>query len=232
MVGSSFGYGHLVMVFIELVAYCCSVVEWMADLIDSIGLIGVAALVALENIFPPIPSEVILLLAGYNVELGRFGFVGAVLAATVGSVVGAYFLYGIGRLLSEERLESFLAGVGKYVGLKKKDVHKGFEWFERHEDPVVFFGRLIPVVRSVVSIPAGAEKMPLVKFTALTAIGSLIWNTIWVAIGVSLGAQWKKAERWSDVLQYAVVGLAVIVLIVLVVRVRRQRKLETPTSNN
>jgi membrane protein DedA with SNARE-associated domain len=199
------------------------VVEWVADLIDSIGLLGVAALVALENIFPPIPSEVILLLAGYNVELGRFGFVGAVLAATVGSIVGAYFLYGVGRLLSEERLEALLAGVGKYVGLKKKDVHKGFEWFERHKEPVVFFGRLVPVVRSVVSIPAGADKMPLMKFTILTGIGSLIWNTIWVAIGWSLGAQWKKAEQWSDLLQYIVIALAIVVLIFLIIRARRQR---------
>lgn len=201
-------------------------VEWITDFIDSIGLVGVAVLVALENVFPPIPSEVILLLAGYNVELNRFGFIGAVLAATVGSIVGAYFLYGVGRLLSEERLEVLLAGVGKYVGLKKKDVHKGFQWFERHEDPVVFFGRLIPVVRSVVSIPAGAEKMPLVKFTILTGIGSLIWNTVWVSIGWGLGSQWEKAERWSSLLQYIVVALVLIVLVALVIRARRQRNSE------
>lgn len=195
----------------------------MTDLIDSVGLVGVAVLVALENIFPPIPSEVILLLAGYNVELNRFGFIGAVLAATVGSVIGAYFLYGVGRLLSEERLEALLAGVGKYVGLKKKDVHKGFQWFERHEDSVVFFGRLIPVVRSVVSIPAGAEKMPLVKFTILTGIGSLIWNTVWVSIGWGLGSQWEKAETWGSFLQYIVIALVLIGLVVLIIRARRQR---------
>lgn len=195
----------------------------MTDLIDSVGLVGVAVLVALENVFPPIPSEVILLLAGYNVELNRFGFVGAVLAATVGSVIGAYFLYGVGRLLSEERLEALLAGVGKYVGLKKKDVHKGFQWFERHEDSVVFFGRLIPVVRSVVSIPAGAEKMPLVKFTILTGIGSLIWNTVWVSIGWGLGSQWEKAETWGSFLQYIVIALVLIGLVVLIIRARRSR---------
>ena len=198
-------------------------VEWITDFINSIGLVGVALLVALENVFPPIPSEVILLLAGYNVELNRFGFVGAVLAATVGSIVGAYFLYGVGRLLSEERLEALLAGVGKYVGLKKKDVHKGFAWFERHEDPVVFFGRLIPVVRSVVSIPAGAEKMPLVKFTLLTGIGSLIWNTVWVSIGWGLGSQWGKAEKWGSALQYVVIALVLIGLVALIIRARRTR---------
>lgn len=198
-------------------------VDWITDLIDSIGLVGVALLVALENVFPPIPSEVILLLAGYNVELNRFNYFGAIIAATVGSIIGAYFLYGVGRILSEERLEALLAGVGKYVGLKKKDVHKGFAWFEKHEDPVVFFGRLIPVVRSVVSIPAGAEKMPLVKFTLLTGVGSLIWNTVWVSIGLALGSQWEKAEKWGSVLQYIVIAVVLIGLIVLIVRARRHR---------
>jgi len=199
------------------------VIDWAADFIDSIGLIGVALLVALENVFPPIPSELVLLLTGFNVSESRFGFVGAVLAATVGSVVGAYFLYGIGRLLSEERLERFLATVGKVVGLKRKDVRKGFVWFERHGTAVVLFGRLIPVVRSVVSIPAGAEKMPLLKFTLLTAAGSLVWNIVWVAIGWGLGDQWEKAGTWGDVLQYVVVGLIAVGLVVLVVRARRDR---------
>lgn len=145
------------------------------------------------------------------------------LAATIGSVVGAYFLYAVGRLLSEERLEALLAGVGKYVGLKKKDVHKGFSWFEKHEDKVVFFGRLIPVVRSVVSIPAGAEKMPLVKFTLLTAAGSLIWNTVWVSVGLALGSQWEKAEKWGSFLQYIVIAVVLIGLVYLVIRARKQR---------
>jgi membrane protein DedA with SNARE-associated domain len=199
------------------------VIDWAADFIDSIGLIGVALLVALENVFPPIPSELVLLLTGFNVSENRFGYAGAVLAATVGSVVGAYFLYGIGRLLSEERLERFLATVGKVVGLKRKDVHKGFVWFERHGTAVVLFGRLIPVVRSVVSIPAGAEKMPLLKFTLLTAAGSLVWNIVWVAIGWGLGDQWEKAGTWGDFLQYVVVGLIAVGLVVLVVRARRDR---------
>ena len=164
-------------------------INWATDVIDSIGLIGVAFLVAIENIFPPIPSELILLLAGFNVSEGQFDYVSAVIAATIGSVIGAYFLYGVGRLLDDERMERFLAGVGRFVGLKKSDVHKGFVWFERHGNYVVFFGRLIPVVRSVVSIPAGGDRMPLGKFTLLTAAGSLIWNMVWVALGWALGDQ-------------------------------------------
>ena len=198
-------------------------IQWATDVIDAIGLVGVAFLVALENIFPPIPSELILLLAGFNVSEGRFGFVGGVIAATVGSVVGAYFLYGIGRLVSDERLERFLAGIGRVIGLKKTDVHKGFVWFERHGTWVVLFGRLVPVVRSVVSIPAGSDKMPVVRFTLLTAAGSLVWNTVWVAVGWGLGDQWEKAGKWGDYLQYAVVVAAVIGLGWLVLRSRRSR---------
>lgn len=196
-------------------------IDWAADFIDAIGLLGVAALVALENVFPPIPSELVLLLTGFNVSETRFGYVGAVVFATIGSVVGAYFLYGIGRLLSEERLEAFLAGIGRIVGLKKSDVHKGFQWFERHGSAVVLFGRLIPVVRSVVSIPAGAEKMPLVRFSVLTALGSLVWNAIWIAVGWGLGDQWKKAGSWGDYIQYGAVVLIVLALIAVIVRARR-----------
>jgi membrane protein DedA with SNARE-associated domain len=197
-------------------------IDWAADFIDAIGLLGVAALVALENIFPPIPSELVLLLTGFNVSETRFGFVGAIVFATIGSVVGAYFLYGVGRLLNEERLEAFLAGVGRFVGLKKSDVHKGFQWFERHGTLVVLFGRVVPVVRSVVSIPAGADKMPLGRFSALTAFGSLVWNTIWISIGWGLGDQWKKAGRWGDYIQYGAIALITIGLVVLIARARRR----------
>jgi membrane protein DedA with SNARE-associated domain len=198
------------------------VIDWAANVIDSIGLVGVAVLVALENIFPPIPSELILLLTGFNVSEGRFDVVSGIIAATVGSVVGAYFLYAVGRLLDDARMEKFLATVGKFVGLKQADVHKGFTWFEKHGNKVVLFGRLIPVVRSVVSIPAGGDKMPLVKFTLLTAAGSLVWNTIWVAVGWGLGDQWEKAGKWGDYLQYLVVAAVAVGLVVLIVRARRR----------
>ena len=197
-------------------------IDWAANVIDSIGLVGVAVLVALENIFPPIPSELILLLTGFNVSEGRFDVVSGIIAATVGSVVGAYFLYAVGRLLDDARMEKFLATVGKFVGLKQADVHKGFTWFEKHGNKVVLFGRLIPVVRSVVSSPAGGDKMPLAKFTLLTAAGSLVWNTVWVAVGWGLGDQWEKAGKWGDYLQYLVVAAVAVGLVVLIVRARRR----------
>ena len=198
-------------------------IDWATDFIDAIGLVGVALLVALENIFPPIPSELVLLLTGFNVSQSRFGYVGAVVFATIGSVVGAWVLYAVGRVLNEDRFERLLAWAGKFLGFKRKDIDKGFDWFERHGGAVVFFGRLVPIVRSVVSVPAGADKMPLVRFSLLTAAGSLVWNAIWVAIGWGLGDQWEKAGVWGDRLQYATIAAGAVVLVWLVVRTRRNR---------
>ena len=198
-------------------------IDWATDFIDSIGVVGVALLVALENIFPPIPSELILLLTGFNVSQGRFGYVGGVLCATAGSVGGALVLYGLGRWLNEERFEALLAGVGRFAGFKRRDIDKGFDWFERHGTLVVFFGRLVPIVRSVVSIPAGADRMPIAKFCLLTAAGSTVWNAIWVAVGWGLGDRWEEAGVWGDRLQYATVAVAAVVFVWLVVKTRRNR---------
>jgi membrane protein DedA with SNARE-associated domain len=164
----------------------------------------------------------VLLLTGSNVETGRFGLIPAILLSTVGSVVGALVLYLLGLWLSAERMERLIARLGRFVGLKQKDVDRGFRWFERHGSLVVFFGRLIPLVRSVVSIPAGAERMNLVRFVSLTALGSAIWNTVWIVAGNALGAGWKRAERWADLIQYVAIGLIAVGLVVLVVRARRR----------
>lgn len=196
-------------------------IDWATDIIDRIGLVGVALLIAVESIVPPIPSELVLLLTGFNVHEGRLGLVPAILFATAGSVLGALALYAIGALISEERLERLLTSLGRFVGLKRADIDKGFRWFERHGPAVVFFGRLIPVVRSVVSIPAGADRMRLVPFIAYTTAGSLLWNTVWIVAGRQLGSSWRRAERWSEVLEFAVLGVAVVALIAIIVRSRR-----------
>jgi len=203
-------------------------IDWAANLIDTIGLVGVAVLIALESIVPPIPSELVLLLSGFNVSEGRFGFVTAIVAATVGSVAGALALYGVGAWVSEDRLERFLATIGRFVGLRRDDIDRGFRWFERHGKAVVFFGRLIPLVRSVVSLPAGADRMPLRTFVPYTLAGSLLWNTIWITVGRELGANWRKAERWGEVIELAAIVVLVVALVVLVVRSRRARQRTEP----
>lgn len=198
-------------------------IEWATNLIESVGLAGIAMLIALESIFPPIPSELVLLLSGFNVSEGNFNVVETVAFATVGSVVGAWVLYAVGRLIDESRLESLVAGVGKWLGIKRKDVDTGFRWFERHGTAVIFFGRLVPIVRSVVSIPAGAERMSMVRFTLWTALGSTIWNTVWISIGWGLGDRWQDAEKWGNWFQYAVAAVIVVGVAVVVIRSRRKR---------
>lgn len=199
-------------------------IDWAAEVIDKIGLLGVAFLVALESVIPPIPSELVLLLAGFNVDQGNFTLVGALIAATIGSVVGALILYALGAFVSEERLMWLLHKVGRFVGFTKKDIDRGFQWFERHGAPVVFFGRLIPLVRSVVSVPAGAARMPIGQFVLWTTLGSALWNIVWLTIGQILGDQWEKADVWAGTFQLIVVIVLAIVGVALIVRNLQRRK--------
>jgi len=191
-------------------------VQFAVDLIDQLGLIGAAALIAIEVVILPIPSELILLLTGFNVSLDRFVFLAAILATTAGSLVGALFLYRMGYEFSEERLEFLVTKYGKYVGVKLTDLQKTANWFERHGAQLVFFGRLVPLIRSLVSIPAGLTKMKLSKFILFTSLGSATWNTIWISLGFFLGDRWKEAEKYTkylDLLVYA--GIAAVMLIFL-----------------
>ena len=191
-------------------------VQFAVDLIDQLGLIGAAALIAIEVVILPIPSELILLLTGFNVSLDRFVFLAAILATTTGSLVGALFLYWLGFAFSEERLEFLVTKYGKYVGVKLTDLQKTANWFERHGAQLVFFGRLVPLIRSLVSIPAGLTNMKPLKFILFTTLGSATWNTIWISLGFFLGDRWKEAEKYTkylDLLVYA--GIAVVMLFFL-----------------
>ena len=187
--------------------------EFAVNLIDQIGLFGAALLIGIEVIILPIPSELILLLTGFNVSIGNFGFIAALIATTIGSLAGALFLYFMGYAFSEERLENLVSKYGKYVGLYVKDLQKTASWFERHGAQLVFFGRLIPLIRSLVSIPAGLTKMKMSTFIIFTILGSGIWNSIWLTLGFYLGDKWSSAEKYAkylDYLVYAGVALAII----------------------
>ncbi len=167
-------------------------VDIVLKLMDAMGYVGVALLIALENIFPPIPSEIILPAAGFNVSQGSFTFPMVVIAATIGSVIGALVLYGIGYWLGEERLRGLVRSHGNRALLKETDIDKANAWFAKYGTLAVFLCRLLPVVRSLISIPAGLDGMPLPRFIILTAIGSAIWNSILVGAGWALGTQWDK----------------------------------------
>jgi membrane protein DedA with SNARE-associated domain len=192
--------------------------DWTVSLMEIIGPAGAGAAIALENLFPPLPSEVVLPLAGLTASRGSFTLAEALIWTTLGSVVGAFVLYGIGAWLGAERLRR----VAKRMPLMKvEDIDRTVAWFERHGGAAVFFGRMIPVFRSLISIPAGVSRMPLWKFGLLTASGSAIWNTIFVMAGFLLGENWHIIEQYADIFQYIVIAaVAVAVVWFLVVRVR------------
>ena len=198
--------------------------DFSISIIEAVGLFGAAFLIALEVIVLPIPSELVLLLTGVSAGQGSFSFIGAVLATTAGSLVGAAVLYMIGWWVSEERIRLVVKKFGKYIGFRLKDFDKAVHWFERHGVPIVLFGRLIPVVRSLVSIPAGLTRMSPVKFFAFTGIGSLVWNTAWISAGFVLGENWEVAERFSSVIDYVVYAVLAFILIRLVIRFIKARK--------
>lgn len=198
--------------------------DFSISIIEAVGLFGAAFLIALEVIVLPIPSELVLLLTGVGAGQGSFSFIGAVLATTAGSLVGAAVLYLIGWWVSEERIRLVVKRFGKYIGFRLKDFDKAVHWFERHGVPIVLFGRLIPVVRSLVSIPAGLTRMSPVKFFAFTGIGSLVWNTAWISAGFVLGENWEVAERFSSVIDYVVYAVLAYILIQLVIRFIKAKK--------
>ncbi|MCR2817666.1 DedA family protein [Microbacterium sp. zg.Y1090] len=181
--------------------------DWTVSLMDTIGPIGAGAAIALENLFPPLPSEVILPMAGLAASRGGFTLFEALFWTTAGSVVGAFALYGIGAWLGARRLTAF---ADKMPLLHPEDIDRTIAWFLKHGGKAVFFGRMLPIFRSLISIPAGIARMPLWRFGLLTTAGSLIWNTIFVLAGFFLGEQWHIVETYADVLQYVVIAVTAI----------------------
>lgn len=188
---------------------------------DIIGAPGAGLAIALENLFPPLPSEVILPMAGLAAARGSFTLVEALLWTTAGSVIGAFLLYGIGAWLGLGRLRAL---VERTPLLHVDDVDRTVAWFAKHGGKAVFFGRMLPIFRSLISIPAGVTRMPLPRFGLLTLAGSLIWNGVFVLSGYFLGEQWHIVEEYAGILQYAVIAVAAGALIwFTVARVRQLR---------
>lgn len=195
---------------------------WAADLMTVLGGPGVGAIVALENLFPPIPSEVVLPLAGFLAGQGQLNVVGVIVWATVGSVVGALLLYALGALVGPQRLRR---AADRLPLVSIGDVDRAEEWFGRWGGRAVFFGRFVPVVRSLISIPAGVERMPLLRFTVYTAVGSALWNSLFVILGYALGARWEQVGRYSSYINNT--AIAVLALTIIVVVARRLRVART-----
>lgn len=198
---------------------------WITSVMESYGYAGIFLLILLENIFPPIPSEVVLTIGGFMTTTTGLSLFGVIAASTAGSVAGAVILYYIGRILSVERLESIVGKYGKWLRLTSKDLHKADAWFDRYGMWTVFFGRLIPVVRSLISIPAGMSGMKLKWFLLFTVAGTLIWNTILVIVGAAVGENrdviMRQLEIYSN-LVYAVLIMGAIAGIWYFLRKKRE----------
>ena len=197
--------------------------DLFTNLISQFGYFGVWFLIFFENVFPPIPSELILPLSGFFTTTTSLTLPGVIIAATVGSITGAYILYGVGRLLSRERLMAFFGTRPmRLLGFKPDDIASAVDWFDRKGQVTVLICRCIPVVRSLISIPAGTAKMSVVKFSLFTLVGSAVWNTVLCSLGAAAGSAWEtvtaQAEWVSDVVKYAIIAIVVVAVIYWVVK--------------
>ncbi|MBD5805572.1 DedA family protein [Lactobacillus sp. 0.1XD8-4] len=182
---------------------------WITDFINQFGYLAIAFLIALENVFPPLPSEIILTMSGFMTTTTSLSIVGVIIAATIGSLAGALILYMIGRQLTVPRLERLLDHrLFKTLGFHQDDAQKAVDWFNRHGSGGILYGRCIPVIRSLISIPAGIAQTPLGKFCLLTIIGSAIWNTILVTLGALVGKSWNKIVIIFD--EYTTVAIVIM----------------------
>ncbi len=180
--------------------------QWVLDVVSALGYLGLALLLIAENLFPPIPSEVVLPLAGFLVGRGDLNLWGALVAATTGSVLGAVVLYSLGRWGGRRLVLRY----GSWLRVDEESLDRAEGWFRHYGDVLVLFARVVPIARSIVSIPAGTAKMPLVRFAILTGIGSAIWNALLIGAGVFLGANWSMVQNWIGSYSNAVLILAAV----------------------
>ena len=218
--------------------------NWVQDVINQFGYFGVALLVVIENVFPPIPSEIVLPFAGFVAQQGASAVnatagaaqsdttvIGMMIAATVGSVVGALILYFVSAAIGPERLRGFVERFGKWFGVKSSDLVRAEEWFDRRSVVAVLVGRCVPLIRSIVSIPAGFRRMKLMSFVVLTVIGSAVWNIALIGAGAVLGDQWERVGEYVGVFQWLVIAAVLVFLVRFVVsRLKKRRPQNGVTS--
>lgn len=182
------------------------------SIMNKFGYFGVFFLITIENIFPPIPSEVILLFGGFMTTYSKINIIGVIIASTLGSLVGALILYYIGKILNKERLKKIVKGkIGKTLRLKAKDIDKADEWFDTKGNKTVFFCRFVPILRSLISIPAGMSEMPMPKFLIYTIVGSAIWNSVLTIVGSIVGDKWETIVDIFD--KYSHITLIVLIIL-------------------
>lgn len=195
---------------------------WAVDVMDALGGPGAALVVGADNLFPPIPSELVLPLAGFSASNGVFSFGAALFWTTLGSVLGAIVVYGVGAIVGRERTRALVV---RMPLIQARDFDRSEAWFAKHGSKAVLLGRMIPLFRSFISLPAGIERMGPLKFVLLTTVGSLIWNTVFVTAGYRLGENWHLVEGYAGILQkVVVVSASVAVVILVILRLRTAEK--------
>ena len=192
--------------------------NWIINVMEQYGYIGIFFLITIENIFPPIPSEIILTFGGFMTTHSELEITGVIVASTLGSLVGALILYSIGRLVDIPKLESMVGRWGYLLRLKKGDIRKANDWFAFHGVAAVFFCRFVPLIRSLISLPAGMARMPLGLFLFLTTLGTMTWNVVLVKIGAAVGDSWERIVHYLDIYANVVYGILVILFLLMAVR--------------
>ena len=212
--------------------------NWVQDVINQFGYFGVALLVVIENIFPPIPSEIVLPFAGFVAQQGSAGVaqsdtsvIGMMIAAPIGSVVGALILYVISSAIGPERLRAFVQRFGRWFGVKQTDLLRAEAWFDRRSFVAVLVGRCVPLIRSIVSIPAGFRRMKLTSFILLTAVGSAVWNIALIGTGALLGDQWERVGEYVGVFQWLVIAAILLLLVWFVYSKLQNRRRQNGATN-
>ncbi|WP_201538671.1 DedA family protein [Psychrobacter immobilis] len=196
--------------------------EWVLSIMAKFGYFGIVFAMFAENVFPPIPSEVIMPAAGFAASRGDFNLILVILAGTLGASLGALPLYYLGRVFDEERLVAFAEKYGKYMLIKPNDITSANDWFDKHGKTAVFFGRMVPGVRSLISIPAGMNNMPLLPFLALTALGSSIWTAVLTLAGYYLGQNYEIIEGALAPYSKGFGILVIVIIIGWLIKRRRQ----------
>ncbi len=199
--------------------------EWALSIISTVGYPGLGLVMFLENVFPPIPSEVVLPLAGWltlDPESG-FNMLGVTIVGAIGSVLGAFFFYGIGKWFDESRVRFLLQRFGRWFMLSEADLDTALTWFERYDEYVIFFGRMVPIIRSLISVPAGLANMNIGKFTFYTAIGTALWSFLLAFAGRLLGSQWHLVAEIIDRYQTLVIVVGVLAVVIFFISRSRSR---------
>ena len=199
--------------------------QFILHIIEQFGYFGVFFLILIENVFPPIPSEVILLISGFFSSYTSLSVFYMILASTLGSFLGAIILYYIGKIFNKERLKKIVNGrLGKILFLKENDIDKADEWFDNKGNKSVFFCRFVPIVRSLISIPAGMSEMPMGKFIIYTICGSMIWNTVLICLGYRLASNWEYVLTILDKYQMVVIIILIIILGYVIIKFYRKKR--------